>query len=366
MDVLVNDITQSLVQQLAKTSPVSTFEAERQSAGQLQLSPGQLVQAEILASLPNNRFLARIAGELFNIELPLILQPGETLLLTMVSDEPRLTFSMSRSENSAIPVSISDTGKWLSMLAQNGISRQQAAAVPRNDIILTGPPADTGLLATLLQNALSMSGVFYESHLVQWFLGERQLKDILKEPQGKLATQAKTPVDGQPSHKAATIDGKEPVEKPEELISFTGPRADNRKTSPEPVEPRTIPIIQDQLHALQSGQISWQGQAWPGQQMEWTVSEREAGTGEKAEKNWHTTLRLSFPNLGEVNATLKLNNEGVHLLIKAGRDSSVAVMREERQDLERAMSDAGVKLLGMVVEHEEHGTGTQESGSPGL
>ncbi len=130
MDVLVNDITQSLVQQLAKTSPVSTFEAERQSTGQFQLNPGQLVQAEILASLPNNRFLARIAGELFKIELPLILQPGETLHLTVVSDEPRPTFARHGPKNSAMPVSISDTGKWLSMLAQMGYpaSRQLCPA----------------------------------------------------------------------------------------------------------------------------------------------------------------------------------------------------------------------------------------------
>lgn len=358
MDVLVNDITQSLVQQLAKTSPVSTFEAERQSAGQFQLSPGQLVQAEILASLPNNRFLARIAGELFKIELPLILQPGETLHLTVVSDEPRPTFALSRSENSAIPVSISDTGKWLSMLAQNGISGQQAAALPRNGILLTGPPADTGLLATLLQNALSMSGVFYESHLVQWFLGERQLKDILKEPQGKLATPAKTPTDAQSSHKAVIIDGKNPAEKPEELITVDRPRTGNRQESAEPVDSRTIPIIQDQLQTLQTGQLAWQGQAWPGQNMEWTVSEREAETGENSGKNWQTTLRIALPTLGEVNATLRLNNEGVHLLIKADRDSAVTVMQEERQDLELAMSAAGVKLLEIVVEQEKHGPGT--------
>jgi hypothetical protein len=224
--------------------------------------------------------------------------------------------------------------------------------------LLTGPPADTGLLATLLQNALSMSGVFYESHLVQWFLGERQLKDILKEPQGKLATPAKTTTDAQSSHKAVTVDWKNPAEKPEEFIPVDRPRTGNRQESAEPVDSRTIPIIQEQMQALQTGQLAWQGQAWPGQNMEWTVSEREAETGENTGKNWQTTLRLDLPTMGEVNATLRLNNEGVHLLIKADRDSAVTVMQEERQDLERAMSAAGVKLLGIVVEQEKHGQGT--------
>jgi hypothetical protein len=355
---MIKDIIQNPVQQLTKASSVSTFEAERQSPNHLKLSPGQLVQAEVLASLPDNRFLARIAGELFKIELPQTTKPGETLRLTMVSDEPRLTFALSRAENSVAPVRISETGKWLSNLARDGISRQPPPPVTRSEMLLTGPPVDTGTLATLLREALSMSGVFYESHLVQWFLGERQLKDILKEPQAKLAPPSKTPPDAQPPGDKVPLDGhNNTLGKALDLISAEPANSASRQEPAEPVDPRAIPIIQDQLHTLQSGSLAWLGQAWPGQLMDWTVSEQESESGEKAGKNWHTTLKLHLPNLGEVHASLQLNNEGVHMLIKAERNSTVTVLLEEQQELEQAMSAAGVNLLGMVVEQEDHGPG---------
>jgi len=356
---MINDITRNLIQQLAKTSSGTTFEAERQSTTRLQLSPGQQVQAEVLAGLPDNRVLTRIAGELFKIELPLNIKPGETLQLIFVTDKPRITFSLSQTENSATPVRVSDTGKWLSMLARNGIIQQQPTPLPRNEILLTGPPADTALLSTLLRNVLTMNGVFYEAHLMQWFLGERQLKDLLREPQGKLASPAKAPPDAHtPLNNAAVTEDTPVMEKLEELFSGKLTNTGDKLEPAEKVDSRTIPIIQEQLHALQSGQLIWKGQAWPGQQLEWDVCEHEPDSGENAGKNWLTSLHLSLPNLGKINATLKLNNEGVHLFIKADSSSTVAEMQEERKVLEQAMSAAGVKLLGMVVEQEEYGSET--------
>ena len=356
---MINDVTQNLVQQFAKTSAGTTFEAERQATTRLQLSPGQLVQAEVLAGLPDNRVLARIAGELFKIDLALNVKPGETLQLTFVTDKPRITFSLSQTENNAAPVRVSDTGKWLSMLARNGIAQQQPTPLPRSEILLTGPPVDTALLSTLLRNVLTMNGVFYEAHLMQWFLGERQLKDILREPQGKLASPAKTPPEVHtPFNNTAVTEDTPALEKPEESFSGKLTNIGDKPVLSEKVDARTIPIIQEQLHTLQSGQLIWKGQAWPGQQLEWDVCEHEPDSGENADKNWLTSLRLSLPNLGKINATLKLNDEGVHLFIKADSNSTVAEMQEERQVLEQAMSAAGVTLVGMVVGQEEHGSET--------
>ena len=356
---MINDITRDLVQQLAKTSSGTTFEAERQSTTRLQLNPGQQVQAEVLAGLADNRVLTRIAGELFKIELPLTVKPGETLQLTFVTDKPRITFSLSQSENSATPVRVSDTGKWLSMLARNGITRQQPTPLPRIESLLTGPPVDTANLATLLRNALTMNGVCYEAHLMQWFLGERQLKDILKEPQGKLASRIKPHPEAQPTlNKAVATEDFPAMEKPEDFFPGKLTNSGDKQETAEKVDARTIPIIQEQLHALQSGQLAWKGQAWPGQQLEWDVCEREPDSEANAGKNWLTSLRLSLPNLGKINATLKLNNEGVHLSITADNSSTVVEMQDERQILEQAMSAAGVNLLGMVVEQEEHGSET--------
>ena len=90
---MIVDAIQNLAQLLAKSPASSAVGGEPQAAYQLQLTPSQQVQAEVLASLPNQRFLARIAGELFRIELPIIVQPGETFQMTVVTGEPNLTFT---------------------------------------------------------------------------------------------------------------------------------------------------------------------------------------------------------------------------------------------------------------------------------
>ncbi len=352
----INAIIQNLAQIISNTSAFSTVEAERQSSGQLPLAPGQPVQAEILANLPNNRFLARIAGELFKMELPIIVQPGETLNMTFVTGEPRPTFSLSASGNNGTPVQLSDIGKWLSRLAGSTLAEEQTTVLPRRNIILNGPPDDTGVLAGQLRDSLTLSGVFYESHLLRCFLGERQLRDILREPQGKLADiskgklKAKSPVDRasvEEEEFAAGLIEHEPTE---------SSRNGNRPETCGSVHPWTERIIKDQLQTLSSGVFAWQGQVWPEQEMDWTVCEREARKGETTGKVWETTLNLKLPNMGGINSLLQLDEDGLRLHIRTDRSSSADAMQLEKEALAQALAEAGVKLVEMVVEHEEHGT----------
>jgi hypothetical protein len=352
---MIIEAIQNLAQFLAKSSTFTTIDSEQQAASRLQLAPGQQVQAEVLANLPNQRFLARIAGELFRIELPIIVQPGETLQLTFVSAEPNATFTLSRSANSSTPVTISDTGKWLGRLSLEQADREQISTLLRNNLLLDGPPKDTTLLAGLLRDALTLNGLFYESHLLQWFLGERSLKDLLKEPQGKLSGRAKAPQGGNSSQNQVRFDGWSLDESPEEAVPDELLPTKGRNESFGPVDPRTIPIVREQLDALYSGQVAWQGQVWPGQQMEWSVREERPAIGQGKGKSWQTMLHLDLPNLGEVAATLKLGEEGLSVHINTGKESTSAVMKKEQQALELAISNAGVKLLSVAIENERHG-----------
>jgi hypothetical protein len=315
----------------------------------MQLTQGQQVQAEVLASLPNQRFLARIAGKLFNIELPVIVQPGETLQLTFVTGEPHLTFTLSRAGNSSTPVAISDTGRLLNQLSMNSADPRQTGGLTRNSTILNGPPADTSLFAGLLMKALTLNGIFYESHLLQWFLGERQARELLKEPQGKLSSRGKPLTEGNPAQKSGVegADGLMEEALPDELISTD--------RSSEAVDPRTVPIVQEQLRTLHTGQVLWHGEVWPRQEMEWSIREEKHTNGEGIEKSWVSTLRLDLPNLGGVAATVRLEKEGLSIRIDADRESATAIMLMEQQSLAQAMSDAGIKLASVAIEHEEHG-----------
>ncbi|MBR7947854.1 flagellar hook-length control protein FliK, partial [Burkholderia cenocepacia] len=70
-------------------------------------------------------------------------------------------------------------------------SAQASSAAAARDAL--APPPVAALRAALAQ-AVSESGLFYESHLAQWLAGQRPLAALMREPQARLAT-ALAPVD---------------------------------------------------------------------------------------------------------------------------------------------------------------------------
>ena len=275
---MIVDAIQTLAQILTRSSPTQSGQADRQTAYQMQLTPGQQVQAEVMASLPNQRFLARIAGKLFNIELSIIVQPGETLELTFVTGEPHLTFALSRAGNSSTPVTISDTGRLLNQLTMNSADPRQTGGLTRNSTILNGPPADTSLFAGLLGEALTLKGIFYESHLLQWFLGERQARELLKEPQGKLSSRGKSLTEGKPAQKSGAdgADGFTEEALADELICTD--------RSSAPVDPRTVSIVREQLEPSIPARLSGTGRCGPGRRWNGASGRRSTGTGKGLKK----------------------------------------------------------------------------------
>lgn len=345
--MLINDeIQRQLLQLFAKSSNLPKIEAEQQSASQLQLTPGQQVQAEVVAKLPNHLFLARIAGELFKMELPLNVQPGETMHMTFVSAEPRITFELAKPENGRVPVNISTTGKWLSSLVKN--AAVEAGRVPQaaaNTPILDEPPLDTEHFATRIKDVLGNSGLFYESHLAEWAKGERPMGQLMVEPQGKLS-------------RRLTMQNREGVQGPNEaqvdLPDNVAEAAGTAKAAASVIaDPQTLPIIKEQLAVLNSGIILWTGQAWPEQNVEMSVSEREADGSETGEREWETDLRLQMPVLGEISATLRLSGTGVHIALEAEKATTTAILLQGGAALKERLQTAGIELSGMVVKDEK-------------
>lgn len=185
--IVTNEIAR-IAQALLKDSSFTLTESNWQSLTPLNLTPGQMVQGEVMANLPNNRYLIRLANQLLNMELPVNLQPGQTVELTYVTEEPQLVFAFSQEANAEVPVRISDTGRWLNQLAaEDGLPPPTATPLPRPSLVSATPPGDTGALAAGLREVLGKSGLFYESHLAQWLRGERPLAELLGEPQGTLS-----------------------------------------------------------------------------------------------------------------------------------------------------------------------------------
>lgn len=122
-----------------------------------------------------------------------------------------------------------------------------------------------------------------------------------------------------------------------------------------PVHAETISLVQQQLQTLDSRQLAWQGQVWPGQAMEWRVEERAAreGSGGDVEMpHWQTSLRLQLPSLGNVQATLAFIPQGLRINLKA-EAGTTEIMKGALDKLLRSMESSGLHVLGMSVDRHE-------------
>ncbi|MDQ7990286.1 MAG: flagellar hook-length control protein FliK, partial [Candidatus Dactylopiibacterium sp.] len=117
---------------------------------------------------------------------------------------------------------------------------------------------------------------------------------------------------------------------------------------PEPL----TPVVLHQLEALATHQASWQGQIWPGAQMQWSVVDPEGGQsggGDEEIAVWQSRMRLQLPSLGEVDARLMLSAEGANIHLEAGAAASVERLREGLQSLRDAFGAAGITLTRITV-----------------
>jgi hypothetical protein len=297
----------------------------------------------------------------------------------------------------------------------------------------------------MLHEALSNSGLFYESHQAQWLGGERSTAQLMHEPQNLTPEQAravtaantanklmmndtviKAVVAGDtPTNLAMTLDaaGKPVVAGDTSKTAMTSNAADkpmvagdtskaamvsnaadkpvmvsdntskaamtwdaasktglaNDNTNPAvssnipadtnaPKQLNALPIpdgkalgipdhlqplVQQQLNALETRQMMWQGNVWPGQDMRWEVREQAPQTPSmEAQRQWFTQVQLDLPNLGTVAATLRLNSAGLSLTLNADTPQTRAVLGNASTRLVSALSDAGIPVLSTKVANE--------------
>ena len=122
------------------------------------------------------------------------------------------------------------------------------------------------------------------------------------------------------------------------------------------VHPDTMPLIQQQLHTLDARLMVWQGQIWPGQSMDWIVEERDGRSGGKDEEavNWQTRLRLQLPRLGNVSAALAFTPQGLRISLAATETATAETLKAAQGKLQNSLDAAGLALLGVTVERDEH------------
>lgn len=349
--------------------PVAGLQRAREIQAQLpELVPGQRFFATLQRTLPDGTFRAIVAGQQMTLSLNTAAKSGDTLELEVAQVTPRAVFARivsaetAANANASAQPALSQAGRLISFLL-TGQPTPQPASLAANQPLLASPPTSGAQLAPLLRQALGQSGMFYESHQAQWVMGARDTASLMREPQAQAATAqtatgrpagtpapaTSTPQTAAPNAQAAAAEGGE--------HAGAAARAATDEAAPvraNPIPERLLPLVHQQLDALATNQYVWQGQAWPGQQMEWVIEdpERDGREGEASDPGWNTTLRLTLPRLGNIEAQMHLTAAGVALRLRTDDETTIAALDANAAALASALEAANVKLTGLVVERQ--------------
>jgi hypothetical protein len=358
-------------------------------AGLPEFQLGQAFTARIQELLPDNTYKALVAGKQLTLALPEGANPGDVLELEVV-DRTGHTIIAKRSEGEPVPTQtdgraypytrISDAGRLIGNLLPPEGEAPQPIPLNRGQPVAPQPPATGAELAPSLQKAVSQSGLFYEAHQAQWVAGERPLNALRAEPQGQLPPQApptrpdqamphadriaspaaniargpENPAAGSDTQAVARLDSN--VRAGEAAVQRSEGQTQSGTSAAIPEAIRNI--VQQQLDAAATQRMAWHGEVWPGQNLDWAiqrdaVEDRNAGSPDGTEvPRWSTSLRLTMPILGTVDATVQLAGNGVR--IKLAADSTAAGnLREQAPSLMQALAATGLTVQTLDIRNEE-------------
>lgn len=183
--------------------------------------------------------------------------------------------------------------------------------------LLPGPTPDAQQISGALKNGMIQSGLFYESHLAHWHVGQRDIAALRQEPQASLNPDLSSHPDPLPS------------------------------------------LVRAQLDTLDTGQIHWQAALWPGQEIDWTLraettdaedsSASQRADGSPPVRLWHSTLKLSLPALGEILVRLTLHDQHLKLALETTHADIAHLLEEQRLPLAVELAQAGTCLDALTI-----------------
>ena len=353
--IVLNDDMAKLLQALIKGNRLALLEALGQHALPTGLAPGQQLKGEVVASLGGGRFMLQVADQALEFSMPKGTRRGELINLFFITESPQATFLLARFGRQG-DSRVSDTGRWLSSFlgtAARQVAAQETMGTVRT--LLTSTPADSTQVGRMLQQGLRESGLFYESHLTRWFGGEYPLEEILREPQGRLShlKQLATPAQpGVPQAEELARAGIKTgsMEVMEEMVKQAGVARPHEGVADQ----RAMSVVQEQLKAMQSGQVVFHCDLFPGQKMEWSVTERDAHRNKEGnrERGWDTALKLDLPKLGAIRARLTLDGNRVSIEVRAAQEHTAEFLGDGRAGLVEQLQAAGLVPGEIGVRHD--------------
>jgi hypothetical protein len=312
------------IQPVARILPilaVDSIGSIRQELGDraTQFVKGQEYFAHVLSKVGDTAYNVKVEsgslkGTILKMDLGTAAKSGQLLTLRYMHDSPVPTFLLTATPSNAagstteISTAANLIGHYLKQAESDGVtSRFQATAV------MTNSPSNPQVMAHDLKNAVSNSGLFYESHLSDLVQSNQSLAAIKQEPQN----QANSPIAN---------------------------------------------LMSQQLAILENQRMSWHGEVWPGQKMDWDVYQQQQNSDGKQLSNQSqadqdrpitSEMTLHLPHLGKVSARVSLTDGRMRVNILAEHPETLEMLTSKRLGLAEAIGKNGQQLDALtVVRHE--------------
>lgn len=218
-----------------------------------------------------------------------------------------------------------------------------------------------GQFAQALSLAMQGSGLFYEAHLRDFTFGQRTLEQLRAEPQAQAGRAAEG--GGSQASNAARASGEGANQASgantgagTQSASAQANAAQSAQVSAQlsgallGVDPSTHLLVRQQLEVLANQAFAWQGEAWPGTEMEWEVQRREPHGETEETESWSTRLKLNLPGLGEVVARLSLSD--TQLVMHLAAPESATLMADHTAQLRERLGLHGLQLSQLTISRE--------------
>ena len=275
--------------------------------------------------------LVIIDGQTVAMRLPRPVETGDTLKLSFAGHMPQPVFLLDTPEPTSTDApQLSQTARMLSDIMQRVAERTLPTLTPPGPL-LDQPTTHPGELALALRTALVRSGLFYESHLANWTVGQDSLDGLMQEPQNRLVAEA--------ARLTSTL-----------ALSDASSPTDLKSANP------LHTLLTQQLQVLESPQFIWRGEVWPGRTLEWQVRQETPPPGEEsaahaAERTWESHLKLTLPNLGTLNVHIKLDARQAFSISMVPEQAEVGPLLQKNQaKLVEKLAAAGCVLHTVQVQ----------------
>lgn len=182
-------------------------------------------------------------------------------------------------------------------------------------------------LAASLKSSVENSGLFYESHLLRWYRGERERLLLDAEPQTHT---------GQGGLPGSGVAAKE------ESLHL---------------------MLRQQLELLATPQLRWEGEVWPGLYLELCINLRESGeqsaglardgsaqeTTDVPEDFWKADLKLVLPAVGELSMHLEMSGDSLTIIAQPETRAAADLVAYKMRDLRQQLDMLGFTKLQLDV-----------------